>query len=83
MPLKAASDRRRADRYRRFLDALGLWGASKPSGGLGLRFPPYSLFDCVQAIAPTHSARHVKSFFFKDEFDQINHFRVVFDYDDF
>ena len=32
-----------------FVDALGLWGASKPSDGLGLRFPPYSLFDCVQA----------------------------------
>ena len=32
-----------------FLDALGLWGASKPSDGLGLRFPGYTLFDCVQA----------------------------------
>lgn len=32
-----------------FLDALGLWGASKPSDGLGRRFPRYSLFDCVQA----------------------------------
>lgn len=32
-----------------FLDALGLWGASKPSEGLGLDFPPYSIFDCVQA----------------------------------
>ena len=32
-----------------FADALGLWGASKPSDGLGLQFPPYSLFDCVQA----------------------------------
>jgi len=32
-----------------FLDALGLWGASKPSDGLGLKFPRYSLFDCVQA----------------------------------
>jgi len=32
-----------------FLDALGLWGASKPSNGLGLRFPRYTLFDCVQA----------------------------------
>jgi homoserine O-acetyltransferase len=25
-----------------FLDALGLWGASKPSGGLGLKFPQYT-----------------------------------------
>ncbi len=32
-----------------FLDALGLWGASKPSDGLGMRFPQYSVFDCVQA----------------------------------
>jgi homoserine acetyltransferase len=32
-----------------FFDALGLWGAGKPSGGLGLKFPQYSLFDCVQA----------------------------------
>jgi len=32
-----------------FLDALGLWGAGKPSDGLGLRFPQYSLLDCVQA----------------------------------
>jgi homoserine O-acetyltransferase/O-succinyltransferase len=32
-----------------FLDALGLWGASKPSDGLGLRFPRYTIFDCVQA----------------------------------
>ncbi len=32
-----------------FLDALGLWGASKPSDGLGLKFPQYSIFDCVQA----------------------------------
>ncbi len=32
-----------------FLDALGLWGAGKPSGGLGLKFPHYNLFDCVQA----------------------------------
>ena len=32
-----------------FLDALGLWGASKPSDGLGLRFPRYSHFDFVQA----------------------------------
>ena len=32
-----------------FLDALGLWGASKPSDGLGMKFPKYSVFDCVQA----------------------------------
>jgi homoserine acetyltransferase len=32
-----------------FLDALGLWGASKPSDGLGLKFPRYNIFDCVQA----------------------------------
>ncbi len=32
-----------------FLDALGLWGASKPSDGLGMKFPRYSLIDCVQA----------------------------------
>lgn len=32
-----------------FLDALGLWGASKPSDGLGLRFPQYSAYDYVQA----------------------------------
>ncbi|HMK34814.1 MAG TPA: hypothetical protein VK463_07090 [Desulfomonilaceae bacterium] len=32
-----------------FLDALGIWGASKPSDGLGIRFPPYTVFDCVQA----------------------------------
>jgi homoserine O-acetyltransferase len=32
-----------------FLDALGLWGAGKPSDGLGLRFPQYTLLDCVQA----------------------------------
>jgi homoserine acetyltransferase len=32
-----------------FLDALGLWGAGKPSDGLGLSFPRYSIFDCVQA----------------------------------
>ena len=30
-------------------DAIGLWGASKPSEGLGLRFPQYSYFDQVQA----------------------------------
>jgi homoserine acetyltransferase len=32
-----------------FLDALGLWGAGKPSDGLGLKFPQYSIQDCVQA----------------------------------
>jgi homoserine O-acetyltransferase len=32
-----------------FLDALGLWGASKPSGGLGPKFPSYNYFDYVQA----------------------------------
>lgn len=32
-----------------FLDAVGLWGASKPSDGLGMKFPRYSYFDCVQA----------------------------------
>jgi homoserine O-acetyltransferase/O-succinyltransferase len=32
-----------------FLDALGLWGASKPSDGLGMKFPGYSILDCVQA----------------------------------
>jgi homoserine acetyltransferase len=32
-----------------FLDALGLWGASKPSDGLGMGFPTYTVFDCVQA----------------------------------
>ena len=31
------------------LDALGLWGASKPSDGLGMDFPNYSYFDMVQA----------------------------------
>lgn len=31
------------------LDALGLWGTSKPSEGLGQRFPQYSYFDLVQA----------------------------------
>jgi homoserine acetyltransferase len=32
-----------------FLDALGLWGASKPSDGLGMKFPRYSYPDYVQA----------------------------------
>jgi homoserine O-acetyltransferase len=32
-----------------FLDALGLWGTSKPSDGLGLKFPQYSVYDFIQA----------------------------------
>ncbi len=32
-----------------FLDALGLWGTSKPSEGLGRNFPQYNYFDMVQA----------------------------------
>jgi homoserine O-acetyltransferase/O-succinyltransferase len=32
-----------------FLDALGLWGTSKPSDGLGMKFPRYSILDCMQA----------------------------------
>lgn len=32
-----------------YLDALGLWGASKPSDGLGMKFPQYNFFDYVQA----------------------------------
>ena len=32
-----------------FLDAIGLWGESKPSAGLGRKFPKYSYFDMVQA----------------------------------
>jgi len=31
------------------LDALGLWGSSKPSDGLGQKFPQYSYQDLVQA----------------------------------
>lgn len=31
------------------LDAVGLWGASKPSDGLGMKFPQYNYFDMVQA----------------------------------
>lgn len=30
-----------------FLDALGLWGASKPSDGLGRKFPAYNYYDMV------------------------------------
>ena len=30
-------------------DAIGLWGASKPSEGLGMDFPQYSYFDMVQS----------------------------------
>lgn len=32
-----------------FLDALGLWGTSKPSAGLGKRFPRYNAWDYTQA----------------------------------
>ena len=32
-----------------FLDAIGLWGASKPSQGLGRRFPQYNYMDMVVA----------------------------------
>jgi homoserine acetyltransferase len=32
-----------------FLDALGLWGTSKPSDGLGLKFPQYTYLDFAQA----------------------------------
>jgi len=32
-----------------FLDAIGLWGASKPSLGLGCKFPKYSYMDMVAA----------------------------------
>jgi len=32
-----------------FVDAIGLWGASKPSDGLGRKFPLYNAFDQVQA----------------------------------
>src|SRR4029078_7343871 len=39
-----------ADRYYVIMvDPLGTWGASKPSDGLGLKFPQYSYFDMVQA----------------------------------
>ena len=31
------------------IDPLGTWGDSKPSDGLGQRFPQYSYFDMVQA----------------------------------
>ena len=31
------------------VDALGLWGASKPSDGLGQQFPNYTYYDMVQA----------------------------------
>jgi homoserine O-acetyltransferase/O-succinyltransferase len=38
------------DRYYVIMvDPLGTWGASKPSDGLGIKFPPYSYFDMVQA----------------------------------
>ncbi len=32
-----------------FVDSLALWGTSKPSDGLGMKFPDYSCFDMVQA----------------------------------
>lgn len=32
-----------------FLDALGLWGTSKPSDGMGMKFPRYNYQDYVQA----------------------------------
>lgn len=32
-----------------FLDAIGLWGASKPSLGLGRKFPTYNYMDMVVA----------------------------------
>jgi homoserine O-acetyltransferase len=31
------------------VDPLGTWGESKPSDGLGIKFPQYSYFDMVQA----------------------------------
>src|SRR6185312_14156676 len=38
------------DRYYVIMvDPLGTWGASKPSDGLGMKFPQYSYFDMVQA----------------------------------
>jgi len=38
------------DRYYVIMvDPLGTWGASKPSDGLGIKFPQYSYFDMVQA----------------------------------
>lgn len=32
-----------------FVDAIGLWGSSKPSQGAGPDFPHYTLYDMVQA----------------------------------
>ncbi|MDA9432267.1 alpha/beta hydrolase [Bradyrhizobium sp. CCBAU 51627] len=38
------------DRYYVIMvDPLGTWGASKPSEGLGIKFPQYSYYDMVQA----------------------------------
>ena len=38
------------DRYYVIMvDSLGTWGASKPSDGLGVKFPQYSYYDMVQA----------------------------------
>ncbi|MGY4178491.1 homoserine O-acetyltransferase [Bradyrhizobium sp. USDA 4518] len=31
------------------VDPLGTWGASKPSDGLGIKFPQYTYYDMVQA----------------------------------
>src|SRR3569833_2410277 len=31
------------------VDPLGTWGASKPSDGLGIKYPQYSYYDMVQA----------------------------------
>jgi homoserine O-acetyltransferase len=38
------------DRYYVIMvDPLGTWGASKPSDGLGIKFPQYTYYDMVQA----------------------------------
>src|SRR6476660_4706474 len=38
------------DRYYVIMvDPLGTWGASKPSDGVGIKFPQYSYYDMVQA----------------------------------
>ena len=41
------------------VDPLGTWGASKPSDGLGIKFPQYSYFDMVQANY-RHAARQAE-----------------------
>jgi len=38
------------------VDPLGTWGESKPSDGLGIKFPQYSYFDMVAGELP-HAAR--------------------------